>query len=791
VLEEPLAVTRVSFECKVSSREHDMDRLFSQDTITTDEFPNAKDTGFVKPKIYGSGILVPALRTDWGAQTTTVDEIDSSQTTGVKLSQPDNFPSSGTVFIDDEEVSYTGISSGELTGVTRAANGTTATTHKAGADVSQKQAQYDSLLADAELGAVSQVFAEYDNRFVKVESGVTASVVGGNQMLIAADKVRISTVGDDFAVTDTIDVDDTITVDTTYEPSEFQVSRKAGDNAGLIRQIEVDTPNGSSFDSNFDITFPAAPAGTLSEIRLRITLNIEILDNTGMTGMVLYAENTGTGEIVARVFPGGVTWDMSQTFEISKSSWVTNQVLYIKTFGSASTPDAVRFTCVDASQHAKALTVVDPDGGFESKKSSNIPIQFDADTINGTGNQNMTAIAFPAAPSGSLSEIRMTLTMEIQVLNGANLTEMILYAGPSIGTPYEIIARVTPSGATWYVSKTFDIHLTSWQTSWTLYIKRVGTGAVTDSVRFNISEATQSARVDEEVNVITVEKGGTVEKTGAVTASGGIVATRTIDRFHALVDGFPSPAAAYGTPGAVMERPDHVIKHWLVQQFGEALADIDSDAFDAAGALYAAAIAGGYKFAFRIAEFITPSEFRKRLARECRSTCTYQGTTWRLDFVPDAAPAAVKDIDEGNIVGPDADMTFDTRPLRTIINKYQGLYARRYSQVKHDSDWEGVEIVSDAASILLHGTVQVDLTFRFVRSALMAVDVLEHYLLESKAPLRRVRFALPHEHLDLQRGDTIDITQTVNANWDGKYYIERLERLEKGIVGVEAVQWWT
>jgi len=71
-----------------------------------------------------------------GAFTTTLTgAINSSQTTGIILADPSQFPSSGTNFVQigTEEISYTGISaSNELTGVTRDVRGTDPSSHGAG-----------------------------------------------------------------------------------------------------------------------------------------------------------------------------------------------------------------------------------------------------------------------------------------------------------------------------------------------------------------------------------------------------------------------------------------------------------------------------------------------------------------------------------------------------------------------------------------------------------------------------------------------------------------------------------
>ena len=59
----------------------------------------------------------------------------TSQTTGITIASKNRMPDSGTINVGSENISYTGFSSLELTGVTRGVNGTTAATHSNGAAV--------------------------------------------------------------------------------------------------------------------------------------------------------------------------------------------------------------------------------------------------------------------------------------------------------------------------------------------------------------------------------------------------------------------------------------------------------------------------------------------------------------------------------------------------------------------------------------------------------------------------------------------------------------------------------
>ena len=79
----------------------------------------------------------------WGGEvageptTTLTNGINDTVTTGIILGDVSQFPDAGTNFIkiDNEEISYTGISGNELTGVTREVRGTTKAAHSGGATV--------------------------------------------------------------------------------------------------------------------------------------------------------------------------------------------------------------------------------------------------------------------------------------------------------------------------------------------------------------------------------------------------------------------------------------------------------------------------------------------------------------------------------------------------------------------------------------------------------------------------------------------------------------------------------
>ena len=88
--------------------------------------------------------------------TTTLAEALDATETEIDITSSTGFDSTGTIFIENEEITYTGISTNTLTGCTRGANGTTAATH----DNATSVAQFDN-------GAVPRfIVRTLDNNFL-------------------------------------------------------------------------------------------------------------------------------------------------------------------------------------------------------------------------------------------------------------------------------------------------------------------------------------------------------------------------------------------------------------------------------------------------------------------------------------------------------------------------------------------------------------------------------------------------------------------------------------------------
>ena len=245
---------------------------------------------------------------------------------------------------------------------------------------------------------------------------------------------------------------------------------------------------------------------------------------------------------------------------------------------------------------------------------------------------------------------------------------------------------------------------------------------------------------------------------------------------------------SYGGAGTLVERPDHVIEHFLIERMGFSSGDIDTSSFAAAGASYAAAVTGGYRFAFAIDSAITPSEFIRRLAFESRSTVRYTGGKWQLAFIPDSAPAAIKTISKGELAGAGAMFVFAKTPPGELANRITARYKKNYSAGRGQSKWGALAAVEDTASQAIRGVLALEEELSAIRNKDTAQDVIAHMLLQRRDSLLFVRFPVFWEHFDLQVGDTIEIS---NDLYDGlKFFIESIERPDRFRALITARQWW-
>ena len=106
----------------------------------------ATTSGGIRVKhYYPVGVALEVASTGWGLGswgglesgvfTSTLSSSINTSVTTLTMASASSFPTSGTVIIGSELITYTGVSGNTLTGLTRGANGTTAASHSSGATV--------------------------------------------------------------------------------------------------------------------------------------------------------------------------------------------------------------------------------------------------------------------------------------------------------------------------------------------------------------------------------------------------------------------------------------------------------------------------------------------------------------------------------------------------------------------------------------------------------------------------------------------------------------------------------
>jgi hypothetical protein len=691
VLDEPADIDIAGFTCKASGKPQAASEEWNQPVMAA----GTDEAGAVKPIIYGTGVRVPALWKDKGARTTLKAAIDSTQTTGIELSDDTGFSASGTIYLDDEQISYTGISSRVLSGVTRGASSSTATSHRAGAEIMEKLPTYEALLAGHELADVTDIFAEIDGRLLRVTSGVSDTYTGGEHLLQATAQIMTEVVNSD------VDIND------PTHSHDFQYWSGAG--SGSSTTFTPTSSPGWITNEHVGRAFKDS-AGHYFYIVSNTASALTVQNNMGVT----LASGSYTGEIFRTQFV-----DLYQDIVASYMNNSNGAILCDHDFST----------------------------NFVTNASSAWVITTRIDGINDIGDiigAKLCVVGYLSASATTGSEIE----------SGTFYGQHVELSGSSPSTLTTANSLTKSSKILW---SDFDgINIKQYWTS--------GSGFAYFYEHF--------------VRVYYIPYGVSSASTG-ITVTGGAIATKNVERFHALVNGYADPDGNYGGAASVVQRPDWVIKHFLVKAWGKfAAGEIDDTSFAAAGTSYASAITGGYMFALRIGEQVNPMEYLRNLAFECRSTLDFRGGKWYLDYKPDSAPAASVTFGQSDLTGQNAKFVFGKTPRQDIKNTLTARFGLRYSRQKDDGEWEGVSTATDATSVTKYGTRPANFDFIAVRSQDMADDVLALILQELKNPLLTVAFPVDFESFGLEVGDTFDLSYGLNDA--AKFWCEKIDRQGKG-----------
>lgn len=328
------------------------------------------------------------------------------------------------------------------------------------------------------------------------------------------------------------------------------------------------------------------------------------------------------------------------------------------------------------------------------------------------------------------------------------------------GRTYWVASEVSSRTPTTQIASVASFNIGSWQTSIRVLV-------------------VQNTRCGYEVEIDTAYQ-SLVAPSLSVTSSD----EKYYEDIYASGWGAKSTDAKYGTVGSAISRPDHVMKYWIVERLGFALADIDDASFDAAGTWYAS---NSYALSVVIAEDVDALEELYRMAYECRSIISYSLGKWYLAVVPDAAPAATKPISADDLAGDDAVFTFGYTDIADVANVLTVQYDKNHMCLTDTEEWLASIAVEDVP--VDHQRAPKTIQLRYVMLDAMAADVADNMLLQSKTVKKTVEFESFWADTDLIVGNTIEVAD--QGFWDGvKFFIESATRTGVNRCKYKAVAWW-
>ena len=606
--------------------------------LSLDDYPGADPSavGITRNVLIGNLVDVECLPVDVGSVTPLVRDINDSQTTGIELSDATGFPASGTVQIGTEQITHTEINNSVLGGtVTRGANSTTAAQHTAGDQVIEDQAEFVYEIADHEIRTVDNVKVDG----TRVAAAAASTLDGGID-----------------AVTTSIAL-----VDASAYPSKGSV------------QIDNEWIHYASISSN-----------TLTGCTRGVNGTVAATHSSGASapgyGYQVAIAASGVATLTFTGFPPGLvsgtltiidTTDVNDTIDVNDAITVGDNI--------SNTTTASR--------------------GDTQNTTSSLP----RTTTKSNNGNTTTTFNFPNPSTGGIIDQQLSFTWQV------NWTTQLQQSGDKM---YIDCRR---GGGSWVRVWDYEVSGT------TLFLSDTTTQAFltgdSNSVDFRLTVSTinlstltmRMVALSRTVNTTaTVSKsggafrGGAATKTGAATKIGtvtGSLANDVVgDRITVDVHGFADDGSGTytGTPGALIERPDHVAR-FLLDRYGNAepeeLAPGDFEAFD------------GETLRFDLNSPTRLIDLLRSIAVQCRAIIDYSSGRWYMT----KRPASVEFIDIGD--GFDFDtakpvraedgassVSVDSGQLRNVVNYHSWRAGQRA-----DRTWEFAGAKSDALSIANFG----------------------------------------------------------------------------------------
>ena len=768
-LPESITLICSGMELYVSNR-------FSHDILEATTFASAreKDLGKMLPQVYGSAKQVPFLGADVGSITTLAVEIGTGDTVISITDFLSDFPSSGTVIIDNEQITYTGKSSSQLTGCSRAANYTAAASHLQGAVIQELQDAEYFIIGHA-VKAIDTVYATDPDtgRFIRQVANYTAytgqagdqhATYGAKAVIeISRPAVRLPTgiillyKGGSAPSGWTLfsDANDRFLIGAgdTYSPTDTGGSLTV---SGLTETTDAGGDHLGSTVINHSLTGdPAAGAGnylhgspqnagdhthTYSSITwtpeyqdLKLIKADSSQDQYPADSIVLMDSNTTpdglssvyTDELILRIDDTVATDGPSGAATTSSETWPHYHYDDNKASSLAGADPAFPTTSGGTAHHHNG-TLGDATATHNLKR---VFLRAYTSTSAFAGTKNMIGMWEGAtAPAG------WTLC---DGTNGTpDLEDYFVILSNDATTANTGDNTVTPAFGT--ISGGFHNHdgIPAENN------KTLGPIIHPDNVgQHNHPITTPFDYVPPYYAITFITRTDPIEK-----------APDSDSPISADIDGFQDDGSGTytGTPAALIERPDHIAKHIIIDRCGLTTSEIDATAYTAAGTFFNT---NSYVEKFVVKQKPNVRSLLSRIMHQARAIDIWEAGVHHIIPIP-AADSVDIAIDQNRIdLG-----SFGVRytPRVDIKNTFRALYDYFWTGFSGPEATRGVVLANDSVSATKFGTLQGEpYNYPYIAGESQAQDVINLRKTNSAFPRLVVRFAGGYYLSKLERGDVI------------------------------------
>uniref|UniRef100_A0A6M3KNM1 Putative structural protein n=1 Tax=viral metagenome TaxID=1070528 RepID=A0A6M3KNM1_9ZZZZ len=699
--------SQVSVHC--AGYELDILNKFAYNVLDADSYPNSDpdDNGRIFPQAWGSCLRVPLLAIDVGAVSHLSESLSVTGTT-IRISDASKFSASGTILVDNEQITYGDRTGNVLTGCGRAANSTVATTHEMGASVGDIKDEYDYAL-DHPVKAINAVYVQG----VRQASGEYTAYTGqsGDEHPSYPGRGVIK-----FPTWPQIKRQ----VDLSGDQADYDIFREATTvPIGRVKSLNI-AGTILDYDTDTSILFQAAPTGILSDIYVEYDF--------GFRHFGIVADDIDfnlDGSTIASWNNGEFIQFVSSPLKVAKAAWPVSGEKTATFRGDGMTGTA--FTVTSANVFATSDTDdLGVRGSLVSREASNTPLgQFQSFSLVSSG----ANITFPTAPAGNLSDIAVTYAWDLKVWGEMiGIGSQLHFAIDGIN-----VACINLDGSITALMPTpMTLLYSSWQTSIAKTASRL------DEFRrgyaFTVT-ASQSCYTDDYTSTLSISGNSMAD-----SVIGGIV---SVD-----VDGFQDDASGTytGIPNALIERPDHILKHILMDRCGFVSGEIDSASYGAAGAFYGS----DYPMGVVVLEKPNTMELCHNIADQAKSLEFWEAGRHHLLHVPSGEIPVLSQIESHNIDQGTASIQYTDRV--DIQNTLDAGYKKHWDDGSYQNSVSSV----DPSSVTKYGTLGNSFVFEFIPSGEShAQVVLDWKKGLRQAPRMICKIAGGFGLLPIERGDVI------------------------------------